>query len=54
MNRLTRAALAGLAVAITGPVGLIAIAVFYLRKNNEQQQKQVALLTQSTLTNEQK
>ena len=54
MNRLTKAALAGLAVALTGPIGLIAIGVYYLRKNYEQQQKQTALLTQSTLTNEQK
>ena len=40
MNRLTKAALAGLAVALTGPIGLIAISVYYLRKNYEQQQKQ--------------
>ena len=54
MNRLTKADLAGLAVGLTGPIGLIAIGVYYLRKNNEQQQKQTALLTQSTPTNEQK
>jgi len=54
MNRLAKAALAGVAVALTGPIGLIAVAVYYLRKNNELQQKQVALLAQSTLANEQK
>ena len=35
MSRLTKAALAGLAVALTGPIGLLAIGVYYLRKNHE-------------------
>ena len=37
MSRTTKAALAALAVALTGPIGLLAIAVYYLRKQSERQ-----------------
>ena len=37
MNRAMKAALAGIAVVLTGPIGLLAIAVYYLRKQSEQQ-----------------
>ena len=36
MNKALKAALAGIAVALTGPIGLLAIAVYYLRKQSEQ------------------
>ena len=45
---------AGLLVATTGPIGILLIGVYYLRKQSEEQQKQTALLTQSTITPEQK
>ena len=37
MNKAVKAALAGIAVVLTGPIGLLAIAVYYLRKQSEQQ-----------------
>ena len=37
MNKAVKAALAGVAVVLTGPIGLLAIAVYYLRKQSEQQ-----------------
>ena len=40
MNKAVKAALAGVAVALTGPIGLLAIAVYYLRKQTEQTEEQ--------------
>ena len=40
MNKAVKAALAGVAVALTGPIGLLAIAVYYLRKQSEQTEEQ--------------
>ena len=40
MNKAAKAALAGVAVALTGPIGLLAIAVYYLRKQTEQTEEQ--------------
>ena len=42
MNKALKAALAGVAVALTGPIGLLAIAVYYLRKQSEQQSQLTA------------
>ena len=36
MNKPTKAALAAIAVVLTGPIGLLAIGVYYLRKQSEQ------------------
>ena len=44
MNKLTKAALAGLAVALTGPIGVVAVCAYYLRKIYEQNDKQTAQL----------
>ena len=44
MNKLTKAALAGVAVALTGPIGVVAICAYYLRKIYEQNDKQMAQL----------
>ena len=40
MNKAVKAALAGVAVVLTGPIGLLAIAVYYLRKQSEQTEEQ--------------
>ena len=40
MNKAVKAALAGVAVALTGPIGLLAIAVYYLRRQSEQTEEQ--------------
>ena len=37
MSKALKASLAGIAVVLTGPIGLLAIAVYYLRKQSEQQ-----------------
>ena len=44
MNKLTKAALAGVAVALTGPIGVVAICAYYLRKIYEQNAQQTAQL----------
>ena len=44
MNKLTKAALAGVAVALTGPIGVLAIGAYYLRKIYEQNAQQTAQL----------
>ena len=44
MNKLTKAALAGLAVALTGPIAVLAIGAYYLRKIYEQNAQQTAQL----------
>ena len=44
INKLTKAALAGVAVALTGPIGVLAIGVYYLRKIYEQNAQQSAQL----------
>ena len=44
MNKLTKAALAGLAVALTGPIGVVAVCAYYLRKIYEQNAQQTAQL----------
>ena len=50
MNKALKAALAGIAVVLTGPIGLLAIAVYYLRKQSEQQ-AQLTAQKQSTEIN---
>ena len=50
MNKAVKAALAGIAVVLTGPIGLLAIAVYYLRKQSEQQ-AQLTAQKQSTEIN---
>ena len=47
MNPLLKGALVGALVAITGPIGLVALGVYYLRKSQEEQQKQTQLLAES-------
>ena len=50
MNNVTRGALAGLLVVTTGPIGLIAIGIYYLRKQHEQSLKQTELLRKVVIT----
>ena len=51
MNKATKAALAALAVVLTGPIGLLAIAVYYLRKQSEQTAQQKATQINRDLIN---
>lgn len=50
MNNVTKGAIAGLLVVTTGPIGLIAIGIYYLRKQHEQSLKQTELLRKVTIT----
>ena len=50
MSKFMKGALAGLLVAVTGPFGLVAIAIFYLRKQHEQSLKQTELLRKVVVT----
>lgn len=50
MNKALKGALAGLLVVTTGPIGLVAIGIYYLRKQHEQSLKQTELLTKVTIT----
>ena len=53
MNPALKGALAAALVVITGPIGLVAIGIYYLRKSREEQQKQTELLKQVVITPEQ-
>ena len=50
MNNVTKGALAALLVCVTGPIGLIAIGIYYLRKQHEQSLKQTELLKKVVIT----
>ena len=50
MNNVTKGALAGLLVVTTGPIGLIAICIYYMRKQHEQSLKQTELLRKVVIT----
>ena len=52
MNPLLKGALVGALVAITGPIGLIAVGIYYLRKSQEEQKRQTELLSQVVITPE--
>ena len=52
MNPALKGALAAALVVLTGPIGLVAIGVYYLRKGQEEQLKQTELLKQAVTTPE--
>ena len=47
MNPALKGALAAVLVVVTGPIGLIAVGVYYLRKSQEEQKRQTHLLTEA-------
>ena len=50
MNPALKGALAAALVVLTGPIGLVAIGIYYLRKSREETQKQTELLKQVVIT----
>lgn len=52
MNPALKGAAAALLVVLTGPIGLVAVGIYYLRKSQEEQQKQTELLKQVVITPE--
>ena len=52
MNPALKGALAAALVVLTGPIGLLAQGIYYLRKSREEQQKQTELLKQVVITPE--
>ena len=52
MNPALKGALAAALVVLTGTIGLLALGVYFLRKNQEEQQKQTELLKQVVITPE--
>jgi len=47
MNSATKGALMGALVVLTGPIGLVAVGVYYLRKSQEEHKRQTQLLEQA-------
>jgi len=54
MNKATKGALAAALVVATGPIGLIAIGIYFLRKQHDQQKRQTELLEKVIITPESK
>ena len=50
MNKALKGAIAGLLVVTTGPIGLIAIVIYYARKQHEESLKQTELLKKVVIT----
>ena len=50
MNSAVKGALAAGLVVLTGPFGLLALGVYFLRKSHDEQKRQSEILTQVTIT----
>ena len=52
MNKATKGALMGGLVVLTGPIGLIAVGIYFLRKQHDEQKRHTELLEQALNTSE--